>query len=209
MQSRDQRRQEDSTNSVTRGRTRWQVGVASAVAMAIALCALAATPADAERAWVRGGIRLNLRTEPGTQFRIIGVVQTGDGVDILERRDEWTRIRTSDAKQGWIPVGYLRPEPPPTVRLQQLETEVEELRAELESSTGSVAKLQQQNAEISKKDGEQQAEIAHITRENMELKAGARWPEWIVGASVLAAGMLIGAVLHRNSTRRPPSRIRL
>ena len=72
-----------------------------------------------------------------------------------------------------------------------------------------MAKLQQQNAEISKKDGEQQAEISHITRENMELKAGARWPEWIVGASVLAAGMLIGDVLHRNSTRRPPSRIRL
>ena len=182
--------------------------MASAVA-AIAMCALTVGPADAEQAWVRGGIRLNLRTEPGTQFRIIGVLETGDGVEILQKREEWTQIRKPDGKQGWIPVGYLRSEPPPTVRLGQLEEEAAQLRAGLETATDSVTRLREQNAEISKKDQQQQAEIARLTRDNMELRAGARWPEWIVGASVLAAGMLIGAALYRNATRRPSSRIRL
>jgi SH3 domain protein len=177
--------------------------------MAIALCALTAATARAESAWVRGGIRLNVRTEPGTRFRIIGVVKTGDGVEILQKRDEWTQIRTADDKTGWIPVGYLLPEPPPTVRLQQLEAETARLHEELESSNATTARLEKENTEISEKDREQLAEIARLTRDNLELRAGARWPEWIVGASVLAAGMLIGAVLHRNATRRPSSRIRL
>jgi len=183
--------------------------LASAVAVAITLCAVTAGTARAESAWVRGGIRLNVRTEPGTQFRIIGVVKTGDGVEILQKRNEWTQIRTADAKTGWIPVGYLLPEPPPTIRLQQLEAETTRLGEELESSNATTVRLEEENAEISEKDREQLAEISRLTRDNLELRAGARWPEWIVGASVLAAGMLIGAVLHRNATRRPSSRIRL
>jgi SH3 domain protein len=175
----------------------------------IALCARTAGAARAESAWVRGGIRLNIRTEPGTQYRIIGVVKTGDGVDILQKREEWTQIRTAEDKAGWIPVGYLLPEPPPTIRLQQLEAETAQLREELESSNATTGQLEKENAEISEKDREQMAEISRLTRDNLELRAGARWPEWIVGASVLAAGMLIGAVLHRNSARRPSSRIRL
>jgi len=183
--------------------------LASVVAVAIALCALTAGTASAESAWVRGGIRLNIRTEPGTQFRIIGVVKTGDGVDILQKREEWTQIRTAEDKAGWIPVGYLEPQPPPAIRLEQLEDEATRLREELETSNATTDRLEKENAEVSEKDREQLAEISRLTRDNLELRAGARWPEWIVGASVLAAGMLIGAVLHRNSSRRPSSRIRL
>jgi uncharacterized protein YgiM (DUF1202 family) len=183
--------------------------LASAVAVAIALCALTAGTARAESAWVRGGIRLNVRTEPGTQFRIIGVVTTGDGVEILQTREEWTQIRTADGKAGWIPVGYLESEPPPAIRLEQLEAETTRLSEELETSNATTDRLEKESAEISEKDRKQLAEISRLTRDNLELRAGARWPEWIVGASVLAAGMLIGAVLHRNSTRRPSSRIRL
>ncbi len=207
MRSRERRPRRSPGEGDSRAGTHWHL--ASAVAMAIALCALTAGAARAESAWVRGGIRLNIRTEPGTQFRIIGVVKTGDGVEILQKREEWTQIRTADNKRGWIPVGYLLAQPPPAIRLQQLEAETLQLREELESSNATTGRLEKENADISKKDQEQLAEIAHLTRDNLELRAGARWPEWIVGASVLAAGMLIGAVLHRNATRRPSTRIRL
>jgi hypothetical protein len=43
----------------------------------------------------------------------------------------------------------------------------------------------------------------------MKLHAGDRYPEWITGASILAAGMLLGSVLYRASTRRQQTRIRL
>ena len=43
----------------------------------------------------------------------------------------------------------------------------------------------------------------------MELKAGARWPEWITGAAILASGMLVGSIVQTWASRRPRSRIRL
>lgn len=183
-------------------------GVSAALG-ALVLILLSAAPALAELAWVRGGIRLNLRTEPGTQFRIIGNVTTGDAVDIIGRTEGWTQVKQPDGKVGWIPGGYLLPEPPPTVRLAQLEDEVTSLRARLESSNARGIELETTNETLASREGGQRAEIDRLEVENAELLASRRWPEWITGASVLAAGMLLGGILHRNATRRPTSRIRL
>jgi uncharacterized protein YgiM (DUF1202 family) len=165
--------------------------------------------AAAEAAWVRGGIRLNLRTEPGTQYRIITGVSTGDAVTILGRTEGWTRVRLADGKTGWIPEGYLESEPPPTVQLEKLTDEVTSLRAQLESSRARAAELESTNETLAGRDEGQASEINKLKVENTELRASKRWPEWITGASVLAVGMLLGAILHRNATRRPSSRIRL
>ncbi len=163
-----------------------------------------------EQAWVRGEIRLNLRSGPGTQYRILGGVATGDGLTVLARGDGWTQVRMADGTDGWIPEGYLKPEPPPTVRLQQLESEVATLRNQLESVTAESATLKTTNASLSENDSVQREEIDRLILDNTKLRAGARYPELIAGASILAAGMILGAMLHRSSSnRRPSSRIRL
>jgi len=169
--------------------------------------------AAAETGWVRSEIRLNVRTGPGTKYRIVGVAKTGDGVDILERSDDWTKIQVLDDEgkktQGWIPEGYLNPVPPPTIRLAKAEARVTSLEEQLSGVQQEASKLRKNNQILSTQDGDQQGQIKQLTMENMELRAGARYPEWITGASIFAAGMLVGAVLHRNSVRRQPSRIRL
>jgi uncharacterized protein YgiM (DUF1202 family) len=174
-----------------------------------ALACLMAPEALAEAAWVRGGIRLNLRTEPGTEYRIIGGVSTGDAVNVTRRVEGWVQIRLGDGSAGWIPDGYLQSEPPPNVRLEQLEDEATQLRAQLEASNAAAAELGTTNETLAARDGGQRSEIDRLKVENSELRANKRWPEWITGASVLAAGMLLGAILYRNATRRPGSRIRL
>ena len=179
------------------------------VAIATCVAALWAGAASAEYAWVRGEVRLNLRTGPGTQYRIVGVMQTGDGVSILKRAENWTQIRLEDGKEGWIPVGYLQPEPPPTVRLEQLEAQVVDLKQKLDATTTDADSLRESNTSLATRDSEQQSEIERLSLENLELKAGARWPEWITGGSILCVGMMLGALLHRNATRRPSSRIRI
>jgi SH3 domain protein len=180
-----------------------------ALFLALPAAVLVATEANAESAWVRGGIRLNIRTEPGTQYRIIGGVGTGDAVTVLGRVEGWTRVRNAEGKSGWIPEGYLQTEPPPTVRLGQLEDEVTSLRAKLEASNALASELGTTNETLAGRDDGQRGEIDRLKVENTEMRASKRWPEWITGASVLGAGMLLGAILHRNATRRPSSRIRL
>ena len=169
--------------------------------------------ANAQQAWVRGEIRLNVRTGPGTQYRIVGVTKTGDGVEITSRGEDWTQIRVKAENgktlEGWIPEGYLRPQPPPTIRLGQAEARVGQLEAELSTLRSQAETLRSQNDVLTGRDGEQQSQIKELTLENVELNAGARYPEWITGASIFAAGMVLGAMLHRGQSRRQTSRIRL
>jgi len=138
----------------------------------------AAPSALAETAWVRGEVRLNVRTGPGTQFRIIGLVSTGDEVDVVERGEDWTKIRVTDddgeVKLGWIPEGYLRPDPPPTIRLSRAEDQVAALRGELDSLREETSQLRSDNQILTTQEGEQQSRIKQLTMENMELRAGAR-----------------------------------
>jgi SH3 domain protein len=190
--------------AVARGTTRRAVAGAGLAALLLG----AAGAAHAETAWVKDELRLNLRTGPGVQFRIVGSVETGNSVDVLERGESWTRVQVHGGAEGWIPAGYLQTERPAAMRLSALEQETAELRQQVEELSAQAERLRQENAELGGRDGEQRSRIEQLTRENLELKAGARWPDRIAGAAIVCAGMLIGALLQRRSGRRSP-RIKL
>ncbi len=153
-------------------------------------------------------MRLNLRTGPSNEYRIIGGVQTGDRLEVLELGGGWTRVRAGD-KEGWIPEGYLQDVPTPGVLLEESQAKTAELRSQVESLGTEAAKLKQENTSFGERDGQQRSAIETLTRENLELKAGARWPEWITGAGILTAGMVMGWILHVTAGRRQRPRIRL
>ena len=170
---------------------------------------LLASPGAAQQAWVKDELRLNLRSGPGVQYRIMGVVTTGDALQILDRGDGWTKVRVPEHGEGWIPEGYLQPEPPAAQRLAQSEAQTAEFREQFETLSARVAELEARNEELASRDEGQRAEIETLTRENLELRAGARWPEWITGAGLLCAGMIMGALIRAVSARRSRPRIRL
>ena len=184
-------------------------GLSTFLLLALSLPLFSAPAADANTGWVRGNIRLNLRAGAGTQFKILGAVETGDQMEVLATGESWTRVRTADGQTGWIPAGYLETEPPPTLRLEQLESETATLRTQLEEIRAEAASLRESNATLASTDSGQREQIESLKIENYELRAGSRYQEWITGALILAGGMIVGAILHRNSTRRPSSRIRL
>jgi uncharacterized protein YgiM (DUF1202 family) len=179
-----------------------------ASALALGLFCAAPGALQAAPAWVKGEVRLNLRTGPSNEYRIIGEVHTGDRLDVLELGSGWTRIRSGD-QEGWIPEGYLQDTPTPGVLLEEHQAKTAELRAQVESLGTEAAKLKQENTSFGERDGQQRSEIATLTRENLELKAGARWPEWITGAGILTVGMVMGWILHVTAGRRQRPRIRL
>ncbi len=176
-------------------------------AAALASGLILAPLAHAETGWVDDQVRLNLRTGPGNQYRILTSVETGDSVEILSRGDGWIQVR-ADGKSGWVPDGFLRPDPPAVVKLARIEGEDVELRARAKQLAEDTEKLRSENQQLAKQESEQRSELERLTRDNLELRAGARWPEWIAGASILAVGMALGALL-RSSARRQTPRIRL
>jgi len=190
-------------------RSRTRAGRATTACLVTALALTGAATSLAAESWVRE-ITLNLRTGPGTQFRSLAAISTGESVaNVIERGEKWTKVQLHDGQEGWIPSGYLREDRPDVVKPERLEAQIADLRGKLEVQTGELEQLRESSSSIESQDAAQKQQIEELTLENLELRAGARWPEWITGASVLTVGMLIGAMLHRNSSRRPSSRIRL
>jgi len=154
-------------------------------------------------------VSLTLRTGAGTQYRIIGALTTGDVATILTRGDGWTKVRTAEGKEGWVSAGFLQASPPARIQLERLERNTEELRRQVAELSEKTADLRTTNEKIETNDATQRQEIDQLTRENFELRAGARWPEWITGAGIVLVGMALGALLGRNSGRRRQPRVRL
>ena len=176
----------------------------------MALMALSATSAQAQTAWVVDrAVNLTLRTGAGTQYRIIGSLTTGDVATILTRGDGWTQVRTAEGKEGWVSAGFLQASPPARVKLEHLERDAEELSRQAAELSEKTADLRTTNDELKSNDEKQRLEIDRLTRENYQLSAGARWPEWITGAGIVLVGMALGALLGRNASRRRQPRVRL
>ena len=165
--------------------------------------------AHAQRVWVKDEVRLNVRTGPGTQFRILGSLMTGDSVEIVSRGDGWTQVRGKAGLEGWIPEGFLQAEAPAKILLERHQADTTSMRQRFETLDTEVTDLRAKNEELSALKTEQASEVERLRSENLELRAGARWPHWIAGASILFAGGLIGVIVHWSSSRRTPRRIRL
>ena len=176
----------------------------------LVLMALSATSSQAQEAWVMDKeVTLTLRTGAGTQYRIIGSLTTGDVTTILSRGDGWTKIRTSDGKEGWVSAGFLQTSPPARIELERLGREAEELRRQVAELSEKTTDLRATKDELESDDEQQRLEIDRLTRENYELSAEARWPEWITGAGIVLVGMALGAVLGRSARSRRQPRVRL
>jgi SH3 domain protein len=152
-------------------------------------------------------VKLNIRTGPSLEHRIIATIVTGDSADVLETGDGWTRVRDAKGNEGWIPEGYLQDRAPAIVKLRELERETEQLRSEMQKASADSADLRQQNSDLSASSASRQTEMDRLKEENMAYRAGARWPTLFAGASILLGGMLIGALARAGGPRR--SKVRL
>jgi uncharacterized protein YgiM (DUF1202 family) len=176
----------------------------------MALTVFSATAGQAQAAWVMDKkVALTLRTGAGTQYRIIGSLATGDVATILTRGDGWTKVRTEDGKEGWVSAGFLQTSPPAQVELESLKRDTEDLRRQVAELSEKSTELGAIKDGLESNDEEQRLEIDQLTRENYELRAGARWPEWITGAGIVLVGMALGAMLGRSAGRRRQPRVRL
>src|SRR5262245_39939603 len=174
----------------------------------VAAAPLAAVAAHAETAFVKDELRLNLRSGPTLEYRIKGFIKTGDQVTILARREGWVQVRSEEIGDGWVEDGFLSEEPPAAMRLARMEADTADARGKFSSLTERVQHFETENSTLTETGKTQGEELQELTRDNMELRAGARWPEWIAGASILAVGMLMGAILQSANGRRARPKIR-
>jgi SH3 domain protein len=91
---------------------------------------LLAVPSWAEPVYVSENIRLTVRKEPGNDKKIVSILTSGDLVNVIQYGDEWTKIRLSDDKEGWVLSRFLSTQVPSSVALKVLEKKYADLVAQ-------------------------------------------------------------------------------
>ena len=110
---------------------------------------LLAATSWAENVYVSENIRLTVRKEPGNDKKIVSILTSGDQVNVLQPGDEWTKVRLSDDKEGWVLSRFLSTQMPSSLALKMLEKKYEDLVAQSGMPQEDVRRLKEENEKLS------------------------------------------------------------
>ncbi|CAH0223009.1 TIGR04211 family SH3 domain-containing protein [Erwinia aphidicola] len=167
--------------------------------------------------WVRSG--------PGNDYRLIGTLNAGEEVTLLQSNDnsKYGQIRDSQGRTTWIPLAQLSEQPSLRSRVPQLEQQVKDLTAKLANIDGS---WNERTAEMQKKVAGSDGAINSLKEENQQLKnqlvvakkkvdaANVQLDDkqrtiimqWFMyGGGVAGVGLLLGLLLPHMIPRRKKS----
>jgi len=80
---------------------------------------LFSVPIQAETMYISDIVKITLRTGPGADHRVIGMLQSGQEVEVLKSEDEWTQVNLTNGKQGWVLSRLLTSDKPKILLLYQ------------------------------------------------------------------------------------------
>jgi hypothetical protein len=104
------------------------VKAAAALSLALIL-ALPAAQVSAATAYVSDELVLGVYAEQNNQGQRLSTLHSGATVETLQVNGEYTQVRLNDGTVGWVKSAYLTTQEPATVRVKQLEDELDRSRA--------------------------------------------------------------------------------
>lgn len=102
------------------------------IVLALILILIVSIEVNAEPYYVAQRIEITMRTGPGTSHKVMSMLSSGESVSMMEYGKEWSRIQTSDGKDGWVLSRYLTKEVPVTLMVTELQEKNNQLSAMLE-----------------------------------------------------------------------------
>lgn len=85
----------------------------------------------AETLYVTDRILLGVHQDAAETSMVIATIPSGTSVNVLDRSDDFVKIRLTDGKEGWVSGGYLKKEKPAAAELDALNAQ---LKKEQENS---------------------------------------------------------------------------
>lgn len=155
-----------------------------------------------------------IHSGPGTKYKIIGSVNSGDHLKVIRKESRFTLIKDSKGRSGWINSKYVSKQvglkerlPKLENELSKLKTQLDEYKQNLESKANQVTNLENKNLDLNKKLEEIQLENNGLNSklDNEKNELLMRW--FTYGGMVAGAGLLLGLLIpvlvpnRRNKSR--------
>ena len=165
------------------------------------LLALLSAEAAADTAYVTDELVLGVYAEQNNQGQRLATLHSGASVETLAVNGEFTQVRLTDGTTGWVKSAFLITHAPATVRIKQIEEELDQRRATTPALAEAAARseVEQLTRELAAKQAELDAALEGRTAPPAEPGTGAppgpRWgisaitptQLWIGGGSILLA----------------------
>lgn len=134
-------------------------------------------PAWAKKAFISDSITIPLYREPDIAKGILVKLRSGQPLETLETRDEWTRVRIlggeGEGLQGWTLTRYLSGQQPWEKRFSFLKEENLKLKAKLNTMEAELNDLSLKKLSLKKELRELSNTLELLKREYSELEGGA------------------------------------
>ncbi|ATH78356.1 MULTISPECIES: TIGR04211 family SH3 domain-containing protein [Halomonadaceae] len=172
------------------------------------------------QAWVSDELSTYVRSGPTDGYRIVGTLNAGEQVDVLETSGNYTRVRSNSGDTVWVLSSELQQTPSARQQLPELQAQVEELTQELDgindtweqrvsSMTETLDVREQRIAELEARNHELDAQSEQARRQVRALQARLDTQEedllmryFMYGGGVAGAGLLVGLVVPHLPRRR-------
>lgn len=130
-----------------------------------------ASSAIAQTRYVSDVLQIQLRSGPGTQYRIIKSLQTGTALALTDAASENGYVQVSvDGKTGWVASQYLMSTPSARVQLSKVEQELAQLKENASPTQKRLQSLEADNRRLNKALEDAQQLINDATRELTRIK---------------------------------------
>jgi len=108
-------------------------------------------PVLAENKYINDIMKITMRTGPGTDRKIIALVGIGQKVEVVRWGGDWTLIRLTNGKEGWVIRRFLTDKIPSSIELKVLKSKYKALMNEAATMQEADSLLKAENKELSTK----------------------------------------------------------
>jgi len=87
----------------------------------------------ADTRYVSDRLIISIRDGQNRDAAVLGYIESGARVDILEEKEDFLRVRTEDGIEGWVQAKYIVSEKPKVLIIETLTNEIKALKKESET----------------------------------------------------------------------------
>jgi len=118
-------------------------------------------------------LKLTLRTGPSIENKIISVIESGQMMEVIKFGDEWSQVRLSNGKEGWVLSRYLTTNETNNIKLERLDAKHKNLMIQAAELLEENNRLKEENKRFSTDFETNQKQLAKIQSDYDALKAEA------------------------------------
>ncbi len=98
--------------------------------------------------YINDSMKITMRTGPATDRKIIALLNVGQEVEILKAENEWTLVRLTNGKEGWVISRFLTDQTPDSIQLEALRKNHSILQTKAESLMEENQALKAENKKL-------------------------------------------------------------